>query len=74
MLRTIFYTSLAGLFMTPLLAHLPEKVMNFLGNNVPFPKRIGDPDWYAQVVQSIITNPYINGEVIRVDGALRMMP
>lgn len=63
-----------GLFETPLLAHLPEKVRTFLCSTIPFPSRLGDPDEYAQLVQSIITNPYLNGEVIRLDGSLRMMP
>jgi len=63
-----------GLFMTPLLQNLPPKVIDHLGKTVPFPDRIGDPEWFAQMVESIITNPYVNGEVIRVDGALRMNP
>ncbi|XP_054421665.1 3-hydroxyacyl-CoA dehydrogenase type-2 [Pteronotus mesoamericanus] len=63
-----------GLFGTPLLATLPEKVCNFLASQVLFPKRLGDPAEYAHLVQSIIENPYINGEVIRLDGAIRMQP
>lgn len=62
----------AGLFRTPLLEALPEKVQKFLASTVPFPSRLGEPDEYAQMVQSIITNPMMNGEVIRIDGALRM--
>lgn len=63
-----------GLFLTPLLLRLPEKVRNQLGKMVPFPSRLGDPLEYGQLVQSIIENPMINGEVIRLDGALRMQP
>ena len=63
-----------GLFMTPLLTNLPEKVHKQLVNNVPCPKRFGDPIEYAQLVGSIIQNPYLNGETIRLDGALRMPP
>lgn len=63
-----------GLFMTPLLAGLPEKVHKELVKNVPCPNRLGDPIYYAQLVGSIVTNPYLNGEVIRLDGALRMPP
>ncbi|XP_041503638.1 3-hydroxyacyl-CoA dehydrogenase type-2 isoform X2 [Microtus oregoni] len=63
-----------GLFATPLLTTLPEKVRNFLASQVPFPNRLGDPDEYAQMVQTIIENPFLNGEVIRLDGAIRMQP
>nr|CAI5856768.1 unnamed protein product [Callosobruchus analis] len=63
-----------GLFRTPLLASLPEKVIAFMERSVPFPSRLGDPAEYAQLVQSIIENPMINGETIRIDGALRMQP
>jgi 3-hydroxyacyl-CoA dehydrogenase/3-hydroxy-2-methylbutyryl-CoA dehydrogenase len=63
-----------GLFMTPLLAGLPEKVRRDLATNVPCPPRLGDPIEYAKLVGSIIQNPYLNGEVIRLDGALRMPP
>ncbi|EEC08316.1 short-chain alcohol dehydrogenase, putative [Ixodes scapularis] len=62
-----------GLFHTPLLEALPEKVRTFLAETIPFPKRLGDPDEYAHLVQSIIENPLLNGEVIRLDGALRMV-
>ena len=58
--------------MTPLLASLPEKVRTELAKAVPFPQRLGDPDEYAHLVQAIIENPMINGEVIRLDGAIRM--
>lgn len=63
-----------GLFMTPLLAGLPEKVHKQLVQNVPCPNRLGDPSEYAKLVGTIIQNPYLNGEVIRLDGALRMPP
>ncbi|XP_064489331.1 3-hydroxyacyl-CoA dehydrogenase type-2-like [Ornithodoros turicata] len=62
-----------GLFHTPLLESLPEKVRTFLADTVPFPKRLGNPEEYAHLVQSIIENPLLNGEVIRLDGALRMV-
>ena len=58
--------------MTPLLASLPEKVQTELAATIPFPKRLGDPDEYAHLVQCIIENPVLNGEVIRLDGSLRM--
>lgn len=63
-----------GLFKTPLLAGLPQKVQNELGASVPFPSRLGDPSEYAHLAQSIVENPMINAEVIRIDGALRMPP
>jgi len=63
-----------GLFQTPLLAMLPDKVRIFMQATVPNPSRFGDPDEYAALVQHIIENPYMNGEVIRLDGALRMAP
>jgi NAD(P)-dependent dehydrogenase (short-subunit alcohol dehydrogenase family) len=63
-----------GLFDTPLLAGLPEKARESLGASVPFPARLGHPDEYASLVAQIVTNPMINGEVIRLDGSLRMAP
>lgn len=63
-----------GLFNTPMLAALPEKVRQFLAKTVPFPQRLGDPSEYAQLVESIVENPLMNGETIRIDGALRMQP
>lgn len=63
-----------GLFNTPLLAALPEEARLSLGEQVPFPSRLGEPAEYAQLVQSIIENPMLNGETIRLDGALRMAP
>ncbi|OXU22867.1 hypothetical protein TSAR_017043 [Trichomalopsis sarcophagae] len=63
-----------GLFDTPMLAALPDKVRHFLAKSVPFPQRLGKADDYAHLVQSIVENPMINGETIRLDGALRMQP
>jgi len=63
-----------GLFMTPLLESLPKEARDSLGGQVPFPSRLGKSDEYAQLVESIITNPMLNGEVIRLDGAIRMAP
>jgi len=63
-----------GLFDTPLLASLPEKVRAFLAKTVPNPSRLGDPDEYAQLVQAIVLNRMLNGETIRLDGAIRMQP
>jgi 3-hydroxyacyl-CoA dehydrogenase / 3-hydroxy-2-methylbutyryl-CoA dehydrogenase len=63
-----------GLFKTPLLAGLPEKVQNELAATVPNPKRLGDPDEFAHLVQAIIENKMLNGETIRLDGAIRMQP
>jgi 3-hydroxyacyl-CoA dehydrogenase/3-hydroxy-2-methylbutyryl-CoA dehydrogenase len=63
-----------GLFETPLLGQLPEKVRTYLCSTIPFPGRLGLPDEYAHLAQSIVENPLLNGEVIRLDGALRMQP
>ena len=63
-----------GVFLTPMLAGLPEKVQDALGAQVPFPSRLGQPDEYGQLAQSIIENAMLNGETIRLDGALRMPP
>lgn len=63
-----------GLFDTPLLGQLPETVRKNLASTVPCPSRLGNTDEYAHLVQSIIENPMLNGEVIRLDGALRMQP
>ena len=63
-----------GLFLTPLLASLPEEAQRSLGAQVPFPSRLGDPSEYAMLVGSILDNPMINGETIRLDGAIRMAP
>jgi len=63
-----------GLFKTPMLAGLPEVVQNELAKQVPFPQRLGDPSEYGQLVIAILENAMLNGEVIRLDGALRMPP
>jgi NAD(P)-dependent dehydrogenase (short-subunit alcohol dehydrogenase family) len=63
-----------GIFDTPMLGGMPEDVRNSLGAMVPFPKRLGRPAEYAQLARDIIGNPMLNGEVIRLDGAIRMAP
>jgi NAD(P)-dependent dehydrogenase (short-subunit alcohol dehydrogenase family) len=63
-----------GIMDTPLLGTLPEEVRLALGASVPFPKRLGAPSDFAKLVLSIVDNDYLNGEVIRLDGALRMPP
>jgi len=63
-----------GLFDTPLLGALPEDARTSLGKQVPFPSRLGKPEEYALLVHSIVINPMLNGEVIRLDGAIRMPP
>ena len=63
-----------GLFETPLMMSLPEEARQSLGAQVPFPSRLGYPDEFAQLVQSVIENPMLNGETIRLDGAIRMAP
>ncbi len=63
-----------GLFDTPLLAALPEAARESLGAGIPFPSRLGRPEEYAQLVGQIVANPMLNGETIRLDGALRMPP
>ncbi len=61
-----------GIFDTPMVALLPEEARQSLSQQVPFPPRLGRPAEYAQLAQSIIENPFLNGEVIRLDGAVRM--
>lgn len=63
-----------GLFETPLLMDLPEEARLSLGQQVPFPSRLGRPSEYALLTKSIVENPMLNGEVIRLDGAIRMGP
>ncbi len=63
-----------GIFDTPMLAGLPEKARQSLGEQVPFPSRLGTPEEYAALAKHIIENPMLNGEIIRLDGALRMAP
>lgn len=63
-----------GIFETPMMAGLPQEAQESLGKMVPFPQRLGRPAEYAQMVESIVTNPMLNGETIRLDGAIRMAP
>mmetsp|Transcript_9396 Transcript_9396/g.12852 ORF Transcript_9396/g.12852 Transcript_9396/m.12852 type:complete len:275 (+) Transcript_9396:2-826(+) len=63
-----------GLFLTPLLEALPPQVQGALAETVPLPRRLGHPDEFAHLAQSIVENSMLNGEVIRLDGALRMQP
>jgi NAD(P)-dependent dehydrogenase (short-subunit alcohol dehydrogenase family) len=63
-----------GLFKTPLLGSLPEEAQKSLGQQVPHPARLGEPDEYGALVAHIVENPMLNGEVIRLDGAIRMAP
>lgn len=63
-----------GIFMTPMMAGLPKDVQDSLGRQVPFPPRLGRPEEYAELVASIYSNAMINGETIRLDGAIRMQP
>ncbi len=63
-----------GIFLTPMLQGLPEEVQNSLAASVPCPKVLGKPEQYASLVLHIVENRYLNGEVIRLDGALRMQP
>ena len=63
-----------GLFKTPLLGSLPEEAQKSLGQQVPHPARLGDPDEYGALAVHIVENPMLNGEVIRLDGAIRMAP
>ncbi|HYQ03907.1 MAG TPA: 3-hydroxyacyl-CoA dehydrogenase [Polyangiaceae bacterium] len=63
-----------GIFQTPMLAGLPAEVQESLGKSVPFPSRLGRPEEYAALAQQIVENEMLNGESIRLDGALRMAP
>ncbi|RQP26571.1 SDR family NAD(P)-dependent oxidoreductase [Piscinibacter terrae] len=63
-----------GLFLTPLLHKLPEEVQQSLAASIPFPKRLGQPEEFAALAAHIVANGHLNGEVIRLDGALRMAP
>ena len=63
-----------GIFETPMVAGLPPEVQQSLGKMVPFPSRLGKPDEFASLVRQIVENPMLNGEVIRLDGAIRMAP
>ncbi len=63
-----------GLFATPMLLSMPQEVQDSLAATLPFPKRFGDPDEFAALVRHMIDNPVLNGEVVRLDSALRMAP
>ncbi len=63
-----------GLFRTPLLEELPAEAQAALAASIPYPARLGEPEEFAALVAAMITNPYLNGEVVRLDGALRMAP
>lgn len=63
-----------GIFLTPMVEGFPQHVQDALGAQVPHPSRLGKPSEYAQLVESIVRNPMLNGEVIRLDGAIRMAP
>jgi NAD(P)-dependent dehydrogenase (short-subunit alcohol dehydrogenase family) len=63
-----------GIFATPMLAGLPEEAQQSLATQVPFPKLLGKPEQYAELAMHIVANRYLNGEVIRIDGAMRMGP
>jgi NAD(P)-dependent dehydrogenase (short-subunit alcohol dehydrogenase family) len=63
-----------GLFLTPMLLGLPKEAQESLGKQVPFPSRLGKPEEYAQLARSIVENEMLNGETIRLDGAIRMAP
>ena len=63
-----------GIMETPMLMGLPQAAQDSLGQQVPYPQRLGKPDEYARLVMSIVDNGYLNGETIRLDGAIRMAP
>jgi NAD(P)-dependent dehydrogenase (short-subunit alcohol dehydrogenase family) len=63
-----------GIFGTPMMAGLPQEAQDSLGKQVPFPPRLGRPDEYAELVAAIVANRMLNGETIRIDGAIRMAP
>ncbi len=63
-----------GIMETPMLAGLPQAAQDSLGEQVPYPSRLGRPDEYAALVMHILENGYLNGETIRLDGAIRMAP
>jgi len=63
-----------GLFATPLMSGMPQAIQDSLGASVPFPSRLGRPEEFAKLVLQIVDNPMLNGEVIRLDGAMRMPP
>jgi len=63
-----------GIFWTPMMASLPQEAQDSLAKQIPFPSRLGTPTEYAKLAMSIITNPMLNGDTIRLDGAIRMAP
>ena len=63
-----------GIFETPMVALMSDELKASLSSQIPFPARLGRPSEYAQLAQSIIENPFLNGEVVRLDGAVRMQP
>jgi NAD(P)-dependent dehydrogenase (short-subunit alcohol dehydrogenase family) len=63
-----------GLFLTPLLANLPQEAQDSLAASIPFPRRLGHADEFASLALHMIDNPYLNGEVVRLDASLRMAP
>jgi NAD(P)-dependent dehydrogenase (short-subunit alcohol dehydrogenase family) len=63
-----------GIFATPMVTGMPEKIQESLAASIPFPSRLGHPDEYARLAQQILENPMLNGEVIRLDGAVRLAP
>ena len=63
-----------GLFKTPLLAELPQEALDALGASIPYPGRLGEPAEFGQLVTAMVENDYLNGEIVRLDGALRMQP
>jgi NAD(P)-dependent dehydrogenase (short-subunit alcohol dehydrogenase family) len=63
-----------GLFLTPLLGGLPEETQHGLASSIPYPPRLGRPEEFAQLAIAMVENDYLNGEVVRLDGALRMQP
>jgi NAD(P)-dependent dehydrogenase (short-subunit alcohol dehydrogenase family) len=72
--RGVIINTASAAAWTPMMASLPPAAQESLGKQVPFPSRLGQPEEYAQLVESIIANPMLNGEVIRLDGAIRMAP
>src|SRR5215475_3178043 len=63
-----------GIFRTPMMHVLPQEAQDSLGASVPFPRRLGEPEEFAELVLHMVRNRYLNGEVVRLDGALRMAP
>lgn len=63
-----------GIFKTPMVGGMPDEVQQSLANSIPFPKLLGTPEQYAQLAMHMVENRYLNGEVVRLDGAIRMQP